>query len=363
MSVIVPTYNEVENIETLLVSLSDALTDLDYEIIVVDDDSPDGTWQRVEELRGRLPRVGLIRRTAERGLSSAVVTGMAAATGDVLAVIDADGQHDETLLPTLVEQISRRGADVAVGSREAPGGSYGDWSTHRRLTSWVGAEVARRIVGVGLTDPMSGFFAVSRNRYLDVESEVNPRGFKILLEFVARGPEPVVAEVGYGFRQRTAGTTKLGPRVVLEFMLAMIDLLVGRVVSSTLTAYMMVGASGVAVRLAALATLDVLGVGRASFAALQVSIVWNYWANNEFTFKPFARRRLRLVTGFVLFQIISLQGWAVAASWSHWFDAQINHTGPPTWLGLMTGMAIATVFNFHLNQSLTWRPDRRRAVS
>ncbi len=359
VSVIVPTYNEAANVEPLIQGLSDALDGIEHEIIIVDDDSPDGTWQRVEELRRQWPRVRLIRRTSERGLSSAVVTGMAAATGSVLAVIDADGQHDEQMLPKLIAPILDGTADVSVGSRDAPGGSYGDWSPGRRAASWLGAEVAKRVVGVDVSDPMSGYFAVSRDRYEAVETEVNPRGFKILLEFVARGPTPQIAAVGYSFGQRTAGATKLGLRVIFEFVLAMIDLFAGRVVSSTLMAYMMVGASGLAVRLAALAVFDAAGVASASLVALQLSIVWNFWANNQFTFRPFARRRLHLVSGLILFEIISLQGWAVALSWSRLVDVQLDNAGPPSWLGLLSGMTIATVFNYHLNRSITWRADRR----
>ncbi len=225
VSVLLPTYNEAENIVPLLDRIATTMAGLAYEVLVVDDDSPDETW-RVATVYGRTdPRVRVIRRLDERGLSSAVLTGMAASAGRTLVVMDADLQHDEAKIPDLVSAVEA-GADVCLGSREAEGGGYGSFTRRRRLASRTGAILARGLLGVPVSDPMSGFFAVSRQHYELLAGRINPRGFKILLEFLARGPQPTVAEVGYVFGERFSGTTKLNGSVVAAYLLALADLAV-----------------------------------------------------------------------------------------------------------------------------------------
>ena len=224
-SIIVPTFNESENIAVLLERLAATMVDVDYEIIVVDDDSQDSTWRIAERIAMTDNRIRVIRRVDERGLSSAVVAGMQAATGQSLVVIDADLQHDETKIPDLVAAVVDDGADICLGSREVEGGSYGAFQRHRRFASWTGAALARQLLGLPVSDPMSGFFAVSRDRFELLANEVNPRGFKILLEFLARGPKPQVHEVGYEFGERLNGTTKLNSSVVLAYLVALTSLM------------------------------------------------------------------------------------------------------------------------------------------
>lgn len=197
ISVIVPTYNEAENIGILVGRIGRVLEEHAYEIIVVDDDSPDRTWQVVEKLGRADHRVSIIRRRSERGLSSALLAGVAAARGTALAIMDDGLQHDERRIPQLAASVITGGADICLGSRAADGGGYGEFRERRRIASWAGATLARLVLQVPVSDSMSGFFAVGRDRYELIQTEVNPRGFKILLEFLARGPKPAVAEVGY----------------------------------------------------------------------------------------------------------------------------------------------------------------------
>jgi dolichol-phosphate mannosyltransferase len=231
-SVIIPTFNEAGNIELLLDRIDQAMgaasPPLSYQAIVVDDDSPDGTWQLAEKRAEGDARVVAIRRTEERGLSSAVLAGMAAAEGRVLVVIDGDLQHDEQKIPALVDKVLA-GADICLGSRQAEGGGYGSFTRRRRLISHVGALIATLALGLKVTDPMSGFFAVSRERYDAVKHEANPRGFKILLEFLSRPPRPSVAEVGYVFGDRHSGSTKLTGSVIGSYLLNVADLAMLRV--------------------------------------------------------------------------------------------------------------------------------------
>ncbi|MEM9654473.1 MAG: polyprenol monophosphomannose synthase [Actinomycetota bacterium] len=224
ISVVLPTFNEAANIPILINRVREALDGHAYEVIIVDDDSPDRTWAVAQELAEADHRITVIRRKVERGLSSAVLSGMAAARGNVLVAMDADLQHDECRIHELAAAVTDGGADVCLGSRDADGGGYGDFRRRRRLASWAGASLAKLVLQVPVSDPMSGFFAVGRDRYELIEGQVNPRGFKILLEFLARGPKPTVAEVGYVFGERVNGTTKLTGTVVVEYLRALASL-------------------------------------------------------------------------------------------------------------------------------------------
>ncbi len=355
VSVILPTYNESENLPVLLDRLTVLLADLDYEIIVVDDNSPDGTWEIADQYATDSPRIQSIRRLTDRGLSSAVMAGMQVANGRVLAVMDSDLQHDENALIDVINPILDGEADVCVGSREAEGGSYGEWSKFRRFVSWGGAQLARQLLGVPVSDPMSGFFAVSRERYLLVADEVNPRGFKILLEFVARGTKPRISEVGYGFRERVAGESNLTSSVVGAYLVALIDLFVGRVVSATFTAYALVGLLGVAVRFVLLLVLSAAGFAWAALVAFQISVLTNYVFNNAFTFAPERRRGRRVWSGLIPYQLIALHGLMVqagVAAFAGYEPADL----PTASIGIqIVGIVLATTGNFYLNRNITWR--------
>lgn len=233
VSVIVPTFNEAESVEATVASISKVLDDnkISHEIIVVDDNSPDRTWHLVQRVAGRDHRVRLIKREGERGLSSAVMAGMAQARGIALAVIDGDGQHDERILPLLAGPILNHTADICVASRSGPGGSYGSFKFHRRAISLAGATLARYATGIAMSDPMSGYFVVSRTRFEAVGPLVNARGFKVLLELAARGRTPRVVEVGYEFRTRSCGTTKLTAMVGASFLVEVCELSTSRLMS------------------------------------------------------------------------------------------------------------------------------------
>ena len=356
LSVILPTYNEAENLPILLDRLIQILADVDHEIIVVDDNSPDGTWQVAADYAEQWPRIRSVRRTSDRGLSSAVIAGMEIAEGRVFAVMDSDLQHDEAALLAIVQPVLDGDADVSLGSREAEGGSYGEWSNWRRFVSWGGKQLARKLLGVPVSDPMSGFFAVSRERYESVAGMINPKGFKILLEFLARGPRPRATEVGYHFRDRVHGSTKLTGSVVGAYLLALIDLVVGRVVSATFTAYAMVGALGLLVRLSLGVVLTSVGVQHAMLFAFEASVLCNYLLNNTFTFSPERHRGTKIIPGFLMFQIVALHGlavnWGLAAFATGdrpGFDLALSHPVA------LISMVVAVAGNYILNRAVTWR--------
>ena len=212
-SLIVPSFNERENIIEFLRTAHAVLGVRPHEIIVVDDDSPDGTAGAVEEFRKKNPWAKVIRRVGKRGLSSAVVEGFDASQGDILGVMDADLSHDEAVLPRLIEMVDH-GADLAVGSRRIPGGGATHWPWYRRLTSSAATALARLVLKLDITDPMSGYFVLKRGLYEAVRGEIRPTGYKILLELYCRAKPAVVREVPFVFRDRKQGHSKLTGSVI-----------------------------------------------------------------------------------------------------------------------------------------------------
>lgn len=210
VSVIIPTYNERQNVVPIVEACLDALQSYDPEVVVVDDDSPDETWKLARQTFANEDRVRVIRRIDEHGLATAVVTGFDAAENDLLAVIDADFQHPAERLPDLADAILNTEATIAIGSRFRPGGGIENWSTRRRIVSRCAAELARLFVPESkeTTDPMSGFFAVDRSVIDGVE--LSPTGYKILLEILSECHVEHVVEVPYTFSDRKQGESKAG---------------------------------------------------------------------------------------------------------------------------------------------------------
>ena len=217
LSLVLPTYNEAENLPVLLPKITEVLKAVPHEIIIVDDDSPDRTWEAAEKLKSHFPRLRVIRRRGKRGLSSAVVDGFAVAHGNVLMVMDSDGQHDPDLLRRLYKAV-QDGAGVALGSRYMPGGSVGDWVRDRRIISRMGTHLANAVCRVKASDPLGGFFAIDRALYKKIAHKLHPTGFKILLEVLAAVPAGTrIAEIPLVFQARMKGRSKLSPRVHAQF--------------------------------------------------------------------------------------------------------------------------------------------------
>ncbi|MBX7057687.1 MAG: glycosyltransferase family 2 protein [Leptospirales bacterium] len=374
VSLILPTYNEAENLPILLQRLAEALKGRRYEIIVVDDNSPDRTWDAASRASQADDHIQVIRRFEERGLSSAVLTGMSAARGLCLAVMDADLQHDERILPQLIDQVLQGEADIAVGSRGAEGGDYGAWSRRRRLMSWAAAFAARLALPIKMTDPMSGYFVISREVYRETAEQINPRGFKILLEFVGRGPRWRIRETGYSFRNRIHGETKLSPSVIRNYFVALYDLRFGRLIPPSFLMYGAVGASGVLVNLIGLQLGELLGLPHlkneilpyfgpiylAAVLGYQLAILTNYVLNNYFTFWERRRRGWDNVSALLVFQAVSMLGFLVYLAVFHLLQANGFLLGalseePRRAVNAIVGTLVAMVTNYYLNISFTWK--------
>jgi dolichol-phosphate mannosyltransferase len=223
ISLVIPTRNERDNIAPLLDAVRAELSGRNFEVWIVDDDSPDRTWEVASTYANSHPEIFVLRRIGERGLSSAVVAGFMKATGDVLAVMDADLSHDPSLLPRLIDAVDS-GAAMAVGSRRVPGGGADNWKWHRRKTSDLATALAKWWLAAPLSDPMSGYFALRRSVFESVSGDMQNEGYKILLEIVCRARPKKIVELPYVFHDRRQGVSKLTPKVGAEFLKSLWEL-------------------------------------------------------------------------------------------------------------------------------------------
>lgn len=376
VSVITPTFNEAENLPILVSRLHEALDGLPHEIVVADDDSPDRTWEVAERLAESDPTVKVLRRFHDPGLSASVLDGMAFARGRSLAVIDADLQHDPSILSEMVRLVLDGEADVVVGSRSTEGGGYGDWSLARRFVSWVATLIARLLLRVPVSDPMSGYFVVSRSAYERTAPHINPRGFKILLEFIGRDRTLRVREVGYEFANRVHGETKLSRSVIRAYLLGVAELRVGRQINPTFLLYLLVGMVGLLVNSVAFWLAEWIGfpmldtglnaeidpIATSFIFSVQLSILVLFALNNEFTFWEVRYRGWRLLPAFVVYEVMSLVGTGVHVAVFTFLQETgflLTYLGGTTRLfhNLM-GAVVALIINWYLNTTYLWR--RRR---
>ncbi len=353
LTVVVPAYRERENLPALLDALERALAGLDWETIVVVDDALDGSEDLVRGRAQRDRRVRCLQRIGRRGLASACVEGMLASSAPYLAVIDADLQHDERLLPHMLDEIRRTDADIVVGSRYMDGASTGELAPHRVRMSRLASAVSRSLCR-DLTDPMSGFFVV-RRAFLDrVVRRLYGRGFKILLDLVAaaRGQVKLV-ELPYRMRSRIRGESKLGARVIAEFAMLLAYHLTGRFVPARFFLFAAVGATGLGVHLAVLWTAFALW--NAGFLASQglatlAAMTSNFFLNNAFTYGDQRLRGRRMLRGLAAFYAACSVGAVINVAVGDWLYLQ----SVPYWAAGLAGAAIAAVWNFLTTASLAW---------
>lgn len=358
ISLVIPTYNERESLPLLVDALREVMrSEADWELLVVDDDSPDKTWEIAENLATEDRRIRVYRRLDCWGLSSAIVAGMSMAGGDRVVVMDADLQHDVTRVPQLVAALDD--APLAVATRYAPGGGVGEWKRGRRVLSRAATVACNLVLGLAVSDPMSGFFAVRREEFGRISSRLNPRGYKILMELIAVMRPSQVVEIPYVFAPRRCGESKLSPRVAWEFGFALIELLTRSMVSPRFLKYALVGLSGVFVYAGARRALESgfgsLQAGIITTAAVAFSALWNYGWNNIWTFRD--RRHVAMssiVRGIVLFGLVSGTGAVISRAVAGYLSGPVNGIG---WdlLAPTAGFAIATMWNYFLNHDLTWR--------
>ena len=244
LAVVIPTFNEKGNVAALMEKLHRVLLGVIWEAIFVDDDSPDGTSTTVRDLASRYSNVRCIRRVGRRGLSSACVEGMLSTHARYLAVMDADLQHDEKLLPQMLQALQQENFDMVVGSRYIDGGGVGDWQSSRQQTSWVATVLSQRLLGLSICDPMSGFFMLRREVLDNSVHRLSNIGFKILVDLIVSSSQPLkILELPFQFGQRTVGESKLDNRVAWDFLMLLVDKTVGRYVPVQLVSFGLIGST------------------------------------------------------------------------------------------------------------------------
>jgi dolichol-phosphate mannosyltransferase len=360
ISLIVPTLNEARNIERLIERCHHALSRVAgrFEVIVVDDDSPDGTYALATALIPRYPGLSVIRRQKPRDLAGSVVDGWAAAKGELLAVIDGDLQHPPEKLTLLVEAAIATGADITVASRHVRGGGVSEWSLLRRIVSWGACLIASFLLpGILNTvrDPMSGFFVIRRRLLHSLR--LKPRGYKILLEILARADYSTVVEVPYTFEERKEGASKLGPGQAFNYLLHVAKLSWDTGELLRVAKYMTVGVLGLAVN-AGMAWWLLYRVKAPLLAGLSISfeaaVLHNYVLNELWTFRDVVSKCRTVETAAVrakAFQVISLLGllanFATAGALKFGLHAADS-------LALVAGAAAGGLCNFFFNTHITW---------
>jgi dolichol-phosphate mannosyltransferase len=354
LSVVVPTFKERDNVPLLVEKLARTLDGVDWEVVFVDDNSPDGTAAVARQLGEADSRVRCIRRIGRRGLAGACIEGMLASQARFVAVMDADLQHDETLLVGMLAKLRGNQFDIAVASRFADGGSAAGLSSgSREQASRVSNAMARRLLGVTLSDPMSGFFMIRRDRFEALAPQLSSQGFKILLDIVATARGTLrIAELPFVFAQRQHGESKLDTRVALDFAALVLAKLTNDMVSFRFLLFCMVGLTGIAIHMIVLQlTRGQLSFGAAQTAATVAAISWNFVLNNMFTYRDQRLSGLQFVTGLVRFELIC----AVGALSNVGIAAWIYDHDPNWWIAGLGGALMGAVWNYVVSAAFVWR--------
>lgn len=355
LTVIVPVYNERPNVLPLLARLDRALAGIRWEVVFVDDDSPDGTAAAIRSLAVCDRRIRCIRRLGRRGLASAVIEGALASSSAFVAVMDGDLQHDETRLPAMLSVLRAGRCDVVVGSRHIEGGdASGLAAAWRHRLSDLGTRMARAFLPAPVSDPMSGFFMLPQPLFERLAPELTGQGFKILLDLLLTAPAHLrVKEIPCRFRERAAGTSKLDPLVLAQFAGLLIDELLHGLVPLRFVAFAAVGATGVLVHLAVLSAGLAAGVRFASAqtAATIVAMATNFWLNNQLTYRDQRLRGAQMWRGLVLFMAVC--GLGAIANVGIARELYARHT---QWtLAGAAGAIIGVVWNYAVSATLVWR--------
>ncbi|SBV35028.1 putative glycosyltransferase [uncultured Sphingopyxis sp.] len=354
VAVVVPTLNEAANVEKLIAGLSIVLAGRGWEVVFVDDNSPDGTSELVRRIGRDSRHIRIVQRVGRRGLSSAVVEGILATAAPIVAVMDGDLQHGEEALPRLIDAIAERGAELAVGTRYGAGGGIGDWDQGRARMSRLATRAGQIALGTDVSDPMSGFFAIRRDAFERALPRLSAVGFKILLDLLASSPAPLkVAEIPYQFRTREAGESKIGARVIAEYAELIADKTIGRFVPVRLLKFLMVGGLGVFVHLAVLRAI--LGAGSAfvtaQTVAVMTAIAFNFFLNNSFTYADRKLKGWRLAGGLASFYAISALGAVANIGIGTWMAGHDERW----WVAGVAGVVVGAIWNFAMSAALTWR--------
>jgi dolichol-phosphate mannosyltransferase len=355
LSVVVPSFNERDNVTVLYRRLETTLVGIPWEVVFVDDNSPDGTWEVVRSLARQDSRVRCIRRVGRRGLSGACIEGILASSAPYAAVMDADLQHDETQLPKMVELLRSGQADLVVGSRYIEGYRAEGFNKQRAGASAFATEIARRLLRVDIADPMSGFFAIRRDRFEELAPNLSTQGFKILLDVVATAQGKLRAvEIPYTFGARQHGESKLDSMVALDFLGLVLAKLTNDVISLRFVLFGLVGSLGLLVHLAVLfVALEVFGAPftEAQATGAIVAMTSNFILNNFLTYRDQRLKGFAILRGLLLFYLVCSVGLFanVGVAFS------VYDQEPIWWLAGAAGALMGVVWNYAMSGLFVWR--------
>ena len=354
LCVVVPVLNESGNVAALVDKLRDTLRGIAWEVVFVDDGSTDGTRDVISGLATDDNRIRLLYRFGRRGLASAFIEGAQCSVAPYVAAMDGDLQHDEALLPKMLDVLRAGDADVVIGSRYVPGGDLGEWDRTRAGMSGFATKLGQIALRVPVADPMSGFFMLPRAVFLRALPGLSAIGFKILLDVLASLPErPRIVELPFRFRTRLAGESKLDAGVLIDFVLLLADKAIGRFVPVRFLLFAAVGAMGLVAHVLVLRTGLQAGLSFevAQGLATLCAIGANFWLNNRFTFRDRRLRGPRLIRGFCIFAVVC--GIGAAANLS--IAAFVLGAGHQTWWAAgLAGAAMSLVWNYAVGSTLTW---------
>lgn len=356
LTVVLPTYNERGNVPLVIAALRKALEGVAWEVIFVDDNSPDGTAAAARAIAAEDPRIRVIRRVGRRGLSGACVEGMLASSAPFVAVMDADMQHDETLLPRMLAALRSGEVDLAVASRKVEGGDIGEGlSAIRKAGSNFANALARKLLKVTLSDPMSGFFMLRREVVDELAPRLSAQGFKILLDIVASGEGRLrIRELPFVFRERQVGESKLDTLVTLDYLGLLVSKYLGDMVSVRFLMFSLVGASGVLVHLVALRACLLaleLDFNQAQMVATVVAMTTNFFFNNQLTYRDRRLTGLAMLRGLVTFYAVCSVGVLANVGVAN----LIYENEPVWWIAGAAGAVMGAVWNYAASSVLTWR--------
>ncbi len=358
LAVVVPTFKERENVTLLVAALEKVLEGIQWEVVFVDDNSPDGTAEEVRRIAALDRRIRIIERIGRRGLSSACIEGMLATPAPYIAVMDGDMQHDESILPKMLESIKSNQLDIVVGSRKIPGGSMGEFSQGRVALSNLGSKISRIVCHCEVSDPMSGFFILDRKYFQEVVRRLTGRGFKILVDLLASSQRQArIAEVPYRFRNRQRGDSKLDVNVELEYLFLLVDKVIGDYVPTRFVLFTLVGFLGVFVHLGCLGVL--YRIAKISFVWSQASATWlamtsNFILNNAVTFRDRRLKGMKFFLGLLTFYLACSVGALMNVSFANY----LHNLAVPWYLAGVAGTVISSVWNYGVNTVLTWKRTR-----
>ncbi len=355
LSIIVPTFNEAANVTELVKKLDECLGGVRWEVIFVDDNSPDGTADRVRDLARQDTRVRCLHRVGRRGLSSACVEGMLSSSAPYMAVMDGDLQHDETRLPEMLDLLRNSDVELVYGSRYTEGGGIGDWDESRALISRVATKLSRLILKSDISDPMSGFFMLRREVLGNTVDKLSQIGFKILVDILSSANPPLkTASVAYEFRTRSEGESKMDNHAAMDYLMLLFDKMFGHIVPARFVSFTIVGGTGIFIHLAVMYLL--FQVGKLEFVAAQaiatlIAMTSNFTINNFLTYHDRKLTGWGWIKGLVTFNLACSIGAITNVGIASYIFAMETQ-----WiLASLAGIIVGAVWNYAVTSVYTWK--------